>query len=538
MATDVCTLAGYAFECFQLDKNAPRFFGFAELLSGLALTMLVWTIADVRYKFRIQTAAYKVRNSSIWFVIGLALVVLVTDLCRYSGAWMPRKGYITPEIWQFILGLAFLATLSTWLLVAFLRPPVFNRRNAQQFVEAVQARLERGSASELTIVAAELARSCANIVSHATHQAPNGTFVASEQARKLLNVIATPRFCKIYVESGSKLVVSLFDEIRKQSGYGPEAENLARNVLTAAINNRNSFLYVELQHEELKLMDSPVINALCGDLTVVSRITMLLSPHTTRLKPWDLDQWRAYLRLVLEAFTTYVRGPCTSKPNSLHWAYLEIEWIYTGLNSDLLDSELRPHDDLYQRIQTLGTLINDMVYVLDQHGASDKTQTLQPHQDIAQIILSLIEAAARVNKPYRVARTLQATLIWDRIMNAHALRTDTGKLILALVHAQLLRNIEQCPNLDSAQQLGFCLNVLGFTPSAPGQSYGQAWRQFHIDVLQWTKTNIASLLDQHPDLGEDCFVEGMSYDAPNNRLIVQRAENAAPSSCLAVDPLS
>ncbi|BCJ06552.1 hypothetical protein PRtIB026_A36870 [Pseudomonas sp. RtIB026] len=517
MATDVCTLMGIAFDCFQLDKAAPKFFGFAELLSGLALTLLVWTIADVRYKFRIETAGFRVRDTSIAIVLALGVVILITDLWRYSQWWLPQKGPITPEIWQFILGLVFFAVFSTWLIVAFLSPPVFNRRNASQFCKSVESRLERGAASELTIVAAELTRSSSSIISHAAERAVKSNLETTACARELLKTIASPRFCRVFVESAPKLIISLFNEIRIQEAYGPEAENLARNVLTAAINNRDSFLFVELQHEELGLKDYPVIRALCGDLTMVNGISMLLSPYTSRKTPWDLEQWRAYLHLVLEAFATYVKGPCTTNPNSLHWAYQKIRAIYADLNADLSVQELRPDEDLYQRLKALGELIENMVELLDKH----KAPAPLPHTTIAKIILDLIEAASCVRKPRHVARKIQATLVWEDILNSCALRSDAGTAIQIIVHEQLLNTIKQCPDLDSVRLLGYCLNVLGFVVSKEDSGYGSTWRTLHVEFLQWVKANLAGMLKRYPRMASECFVEGMSFDAQHNRLVIR-----------------
>ena len=517
MATDVCTLAGIAFNCFQLDKTAPKFFGFAELLSGLALTLLVWTIADVRYKFRIETAAFKVRNTSIAIVLALSITVLLTDLWRYSQWWVPQKGPITPEIWQFVLGLVFLAVFSTWLVVAFLRPPVFNRRNASQFCKSVESRLNRGSANELTIVAAELVRSSASIINHAAGRAHNGNLETTTRARELLNTIASRRFCKAYVESAPKLIIALFNEIRAQQAYGPEAENLARNVLTAAISNRDSFLYIELQHEELGLNDSPVVRAICGDLTMINGISMLLSPYTSRRTPWDLEQWRAYLHLVLEAFATHAQGPCTTNPSSLHSAYRNIRSIYTSLNTDLAIHELRPDDDLYQRLHILGELIENMVELLDKH----KAPAPLPHKTIAEIILDLMKAASCVRKPRPVAMKIQTTLVWENILNSCALRNDAGTAVQTIVYEHLLNTIKRCPDLDSVRLLGYSLNVLGFVVSKEASGYGSTWRAFHVELLRWVKANLAAMLKQYPRMASECFVEGMSFDAVHNRLVIR-----------------
>jgi len=41
-----------------IDANGPKIFGFSEYLASLALMVLAWTIADVRYRFRIQCAPF------------------------------------------------------------------------------------------------------------------------------------------------------------------------------------------------------------------------------------------------------------------------------------------------------------------------------------------------------------------------------------------------------------------------------------------------------------------------------------------------
>ena len=46
MASDYCL----GLVCLvPLDASTPKFFGFSEFLTGLALMVIVWTLGDVRY---------------------------------------------------------------------------------------------------------------------------------------------------------------------------------------------------------------------------------------------------------------------------------------------------------------------------------------------------------------------------------------------------------------------------------------------------------------------------------------------------------
>lgn len=60
--------------CFiPLDPSAPKFFGFSEFLASLALMVLAWTIADIRYRFRVRTAPIPLQAITFWMVVAVGL---------------------------------------------------------------------------------------------------------------------------------------------------------------------------------------------------------------------------------------------------------------------------------------------------------------------------------------------------------------------------------------------------------------------------------------------------------------------------------
>ena len=129
MSSDYC----YGFVCFvPLDANAPKFFGFSEFLAGLALMVLAWTIADVRYRFRVRTTPLPLQGITFAVVGAVGVLTLLTDLWRAEQWLVPRGNLLTPSGWQALLGGLFLLTFLTWAWFAFIRPPVYGKRNAQQ----------------------------------------------------------------------------------------------------------------------------------------------------------------------------------------------------------------------------------------------------------------------------------------------------------------------------------------------------------------------------------------------------------------------
>jgi hypothetical protein len=319
------------------------------------------------------------------------------------------------------------------------------------------------------------------------------------------------------------LINDLFREMSRQRKYHLCVEIFTKNIVTAAIDNKASFLYSETDYYESgsEGITRTVTSALCGDPKLVESISTLLSPTYSRRTPWDIDQWRAYYRLVLEAFISHVASNAPRRAAALHGARMRVTSIVDELNDDLQLTQLKIHDDLYLRLTALGDLIRDMVTVLDERMSAKLPIPQHATEDIVKLICSLIEDASRVRKPRIVARRIHHELIWSGILNSHELRTTIGQHIQQQVHGWLERTIHQCPDLDSSRLLGYSLNVLGFYPVKEAQKYGMYWRSFHMRLLEWTKENIATLITRFPGMEYDCFVEGMRYDAEHCRLVLE-----------------
>ncbi len=521
---NLTSFASLAFDCFALDKTAPKYFGFAELISGLALTLVVWTVADLRYKFRIDTASLPVRNTSLVVTLIVGALALLTDYWRASQSRVPAGGWLTQESWQLFLGASFFLVLSIWLWLAFFRPPRFSNWNSNKFAQSVETHLLRGSPTDLAVIGDELSSSIARIVNYSPENSPPGQMtMTQEHALRLLMAMGSPKFCRAIVEGSPRLIINLFNAVSDQRKFSDEIKIIAKNIVTAAIENRNSFLYSEqdFYSSGLEGITRPVTTALCQSPELIRNIDTLLSPEYSQRKLWDIDQWKAYFRLVLEAFSIHVKGSPASKPYSLHWAYLKIERIYADLTEELELTELRYNDDLDLRLRTLGTFIKDMVTVLDGLNQQGKAYVDHAPLDIVQLIFSLIQAASSVRSPRRVSRKIQSKLIWDDILNSSELRNEVGRRILNELYIKLWYSMTVSPDLDSLRLVGYCLNVMGFTPPKENAKFGSSWRNLHIQLIDWVKRNIAPILKAYPNIDRECFVDGMSYDEKNNKLVIR-----------------
>ena len=144
--------------CFiPLDGTGQKFFGFSEFLAGLALMVLAWTIADVRYRFRVRTAPIPLLGITFGVVAAVGSLTLLTDLWRAEQWLVPKGNLLTPASWQAFLGGVFLMTFLTWTWFAFIRPPIYGRRNAERFAQTLYRFVLKGSPVELAVIADELA---------------------------------------------------------------------------------------------------------------------------------------------------------------------------------------------------------------------------------------------------------------------------------------------------------------------------------------------------------------------------------------------
>ena len=124
--------------CFiPLDASGQKFFGFSEFLAALALMVLAWTIADVRYRFRVRTAPIPLHGVTFSVVTAVGILALLTDLWRAEQWLVPKGNVLTPASWQALLGGSFLFTFLTWAWFAFIRPPIYSRQNAEQFAPEI-----------------------------------------------------------------------------------------------------------------------------------------------------------------------------------------------------------------------------------------------------------------------------------------------------------------------------------------------------------------------------------------------------------------
>ncbi|ALR05996.2 hypothetical protein XFHB_03075 [Xylella fastidiosa] len=541
MTTEHCFIG----VCFiPLDGSGQTFFGFSEFLTGLALMVLAWTIADVRYRFRIQVAPLPLLRISFYVVAAIGLLTLLTDLWRAEQWLVPRGILLTPAVWQALLGGAFLLTILTWAWLGFIRPPTYGQYNAERFKQTLFGIISNGSPIELAVIADELAHSAEALVQHATNRysLQNGESIeceAEEQqdlpqvnryANVILRLIADKRLCRAIVAESPRTAFALFQAIANTRKYGIPIRVFAQNIFNEALANKDSFLYYETGGDHRLSMiaySRPFAQAMFGNYEMVATIGTSFTPHRDSMEKWDITQWHAYCSVVLMTLRSYVKQGYRGYSSVLFPAMRDIACLAPAVSA-LHERSSADDSDVLRRFDLVIWFIVVAVKSLDEEGVPDdirihlraehdfSRQTLDDR--IANMIFTVISCASVV-KSSQLARDIQYTLVGARLFYGGVFNGPAGQVVAFKLRRLLYKQIaymRRFPDFRGAKILRFCLNVLGFVVDQNNDTKHR--RALHKAVLAWTKKHFVWLHSRHPNIALACLGDHITYDAEHLRL--------------------
>ncbi len=532
--------------CFySLSPDAAKLFGFSELLAGLALMVLAWTIADVRYRFRVRTAPIPLLGLTFAVVACIALLTLLTDLWRAEGWLVPAGNLLTPASWQALLAGSFLFTFFTWTWFAFISPPKFGRRNAERYARTLYRYIVKGAPAELAVIADEIANSAKPLVLHATDRGlqkyygsnadaksrPEKLLKVEAYANDLLLLIGDRRLCRAVVQSSPVTALLIFQEMSDAKKYGICVEAFARNVVNEALINSDSFLYHETHGYDSGLIGfhRPLSQAIFSNHELVESVGTLLDPDIGTELGWTADRWEAYCRAVLLTFQDYVEKDRVSHSFVLHRAMSRIEHAASDLYK--LDGLSNTWDsDAVRRLRVVIGFIKDSVGILDSKGQPQYVRLRVRKRDsvadrgfydcLARMIFEAILDASAVTSPRWECWSIQHNYVWSELFSFHHLGGAAGRIVKFKLRRLLYDEITYLgtfANFKGARILGYCLNVMGLR-LRQGVDERES-RALHVAVLAWTRKNYALLHASYPRVAEACLVDGLSYEAKRHRLV-------------------
>ena len=554
MQSEIC----YWVFCFVPveSQQAGKIFGFAEFLTALALLVVIYTIADVRYRFRLAVTPGALHASTFVVIALIGMQTLLTDVWIAQGWWVPKTAYLTRSTWQGIFGLLFLGTFLTWMYYAFIRPPVYGRRNARRFAQELYRYILRGNDDELRVIANELARSAEPIVRHSkrlSSRSREGREAPKEGKRKagvedfahdILLLIANRKFCRQVVAATPVTAQAFFQEMANANKFNIPIGQFARNVSSEAIAQKGSFIYEEAEGYESGLLGylKPVSQAIYGNYMLAealgSNASSPLDISYEEQWAWDTKQWEAYCRAILLTFADFLGGRSSSGHSfALYRAFGDVKSAYRDLYKlnevpDAFDA------DAQGRLRVAVRFVKDAIKLIDEQAnppvplrrVRERTFSKNVYDYLAELIFDMCLAASSVRSPPELSWWINHNTVWSEFFGL----VGSGRA-WSIVHLKVRRllydeiaRLTTVPNYKSARILGFCLYVLGLGLGTSKKDYRRPQYPLARAIHSWARKNYLRLRHANREVAEWVLLGSLSFDEVGNHLVKTFAKGLSP----------
>lgn len=507
-------------------------FGFGGFLSALALLVVVYTITDIRYKFRLAIAPIPLFLITFILIAVIGIGSLLNDFW-YSDVWQIPVDYKLNIFLQGIFGVVFLAMILAWIGFAYIDPPIFNARNYKRFYGALYGVILKASDDDLKIISSELARSARALIvfSKKCYKINQAKYNPSDYAKSILMLLGSRKICHHIVLSSPNTAIAFFNQMSKQRYYEDFLGRFSVNIMTEALLNKDSVLYHESSGYRAGLIGrhKTFSKATCGDYMLVESLTYCSSSpleYDFELIPkMDSAQLKVYCGLTLITIESYLKmdywpDHSFSIARALDRIGLSFSDVFE-LNGDdfaVLSS------DIARRLNVVVDFIQKLAELLDKYNfyrviLRAKSRKMDFYDQVVDLMHRVIFSAASVKESPEICWMIQYNTVWSHFFdfsNSNAWKILRIKLRRSLYDE--IKELRLLPNYKSSRVLAFCLNVMGLV-LRKNDGISKGYYPLQAAVIKWVKNNYLVLLEVNPDVAESCILGSITFDLKNSRLI-------------------
>lgn len=503
-------------------------FGISEFLSAVAILLLVISVSDFRYRFRLQLAPLGGQRGALIVTSVIAVLIAIAEFWFGRGWPVPSFANDLPAI-QAVLGVIFMFNTLFFAWSVFVIPPRFSASNAHKFAGVVYYYIGAGDQARLDVIASELLRSIASILDIAARQtSSSGERSPEAAASDLVMLLGDRRFCRALVSSGAWTIEEIFAHLAEmRSVRGIPLSHLAANLGAELITSENSPLPWEGRNVGARgyfEQVQPVSKAVFGNSALVERISDPFGP---------LDLW-ADLRRDLTphhyenysfAAQIFAADYFTKDRSGRRSGYVLFRTI------DLLE---RSTSDLYQldgaeqsvrdtpQVQKLQVAVDYAKALMDLMNESD-VKVRHPsdkdslHNVIAEMIVEIILNSTAIGSPQNTAWSVHYSMIWRPLWSFKDSPTHRAVLrcVMRKIYDEVTALVER-PNYKGAKLLGYALSIFGL---ADKRYHRESAHPLKAACIAWSRRNFAKLMSEYPDVANAVLIGSISYDAGSNELV-------------------
>jgi hypothetical protein len=529
--------------CFVAANSTANLFAFKDFIAALALLIIIYTVTDIRYRFRVSVSPIPLLKISYALIGLIGFGTLATDIW-ISEHWLVPDSLITTATWQGTLAALFLGLVITWMHYAFIKPPIYGRNNYQKYSQELYRIVLKGSEVELPIIAHELAASARSLVTLAADlkkvKAETKDKLkpcAEGYASDMLLLIANRRFCRHLVASSPLTAIHFLDAVAESKAYHVPIGLFAQNVSTEAIRNKDSGLYHEDEGYYSGLLGyiKPFSHALYGNYQLVEALQFHspLDIHYKSVWAWDAEQFETYCRVVQMTLKNYLEGGHWEQHSYvLSRALHEIQKTTSRAIGDIKRTS-DDDGDAWHRLRAGVDFIKDSINAIGLLKPPPQARTLRiRHRDrnrlrdedfydqLAEAMFEIIFSAAYIKGPPDKAWNIHYNSVWGDFFE-HSNDNRAWKIVQFKLRRLLydeIRDLESMPNYKAARVLGICMNVLGLT-MGKRSGYGRDHAALKAAVLAWTQRNYLRLREVNAEIADTCLIGSITFDAAQSQLV-------------------
>ena len=561
MNTDICNW-GVCFAPLN-GMGYVKIFGFAEFLAALALLVVLFTITDVRSKFRTAIVPGDLYRTTFVVMIAVGFLTLMSEVWVAQKWYVPQVYWLSGVTWQALLGVIFFGTFGTWMYYAFIRPPVFYRRNAERYAQTLFSYVVKANDDDLKVLAHEIGRSAINLVrwtqpvidsfqaARSEGKPPaNRNPTPRQYAQDLLLLIANRKLCRHIVQSSPVTVAAFLEAANHEDGAWAPIGQFATNISIEAFANKESFIFQEEEQYDSGMIGhlKPVTLALYGRYKLMERLAVrgpfpFDIPYDD-LNAWDGAQWEAYCRLALLLFTDYLKvtgGRADSQALRQVFRNVSLERSFATYDGDNVYES-----SSHKRLTAAVRFITEAVALIDKHGAPpDSPRPRETYRrdsvydHLAHLMFDACVHVACIKRKDFTSWSIQYSAVWSQFFGHEDSTTwrIVRKRLLHLLAAEVC-TVPKFPHFVNVPLLGYCANVMGLSPTAKTANHSRDWRSLHRLVLWLIRKHYSALLATSGRLAEAMLVGKLSFDPASFSVVKtyeQNLSDVAETDSLAID---
>ncbi len=522
------------------EKMQMPIFGFAEFIGAMALLAIVYTMSDLRYKFRATVAPIPLKALTFFSSILIGGGTLVSNWWFAEGWLIPNFLNSLPTM-QTFLGMVFLLVMSLWVFFTAYRPTKFGHLNCKKYVREVNRIIFHGDRAELIVLAEEIARSAKEIIQMAPTEnerlaglqaAPNFNIKQQLQlfTNDMLNMIASPRMTDAIAASSSLAAIRIFEEATRQKKYDVNLTIFSRNLVESMLANRASLIYIEqrtYEHGFLALMQY-FRKAVFGNYHLIERLRVStpLDARGSLSNPLDGEQLRVYGDCFLLTVDNYLETTSNYPHSTALYRFISHAVENAAATRVHDEKSMGFHNTSHGKFWTVSKILAQMLKKFDDdYGKRSRRPNLENPgfvDNVASQVYELIAAGSYLRGNVDNVWSLHYSTLWNSFFNH-----QSGPVSLAVQRKVILKMIEEIRTMESrihyvnSRLFAFAINVAGFnTPrfnrAKSSERHSFAFRRA---VQVWTRKHFLLVVARAPNALGELLPPGIIFDAKRGILV-------------------